>query len=294
VIADVLDALRCPKGEPSLALVDGGLECEAGHRFDLARQGYVNLLDGPAPAAADTAAMVAARDRVHAAGHLGALTRAVVAAVVEATSTSATSTSTTAVGGGDGVGLVLDLGAGTGHHLAAVLDTTEARAGLALDLSKHAARRAARAHPRVGAVVADVWRPWPVRDRAAAVVLDVFSPRNPGEIGRVLRPGGVLVVVTPDVGHLDPLPDRLGLLGVGGDKTERLDADLGGVADLVARRRVDTRVTVDTDGVRDLALMGPSAHHLDVADLDDRIAQLGERVEVTVAVTLSVLRRRAS
>jgi 23S rRNA (guanine745-N1)-methyltransferase len=64
---------------------------------------------------------------------------------------------------GDGPGLVVDVGAGTGHHLAAVLDALTAHHGVALDVAKAAARRAARAHPRAAAVVCDVWRGcrWP-------------------------------------------------------------------------------------------------------------------------------------
>src|SRR5688572_30940209 len=41
-------------------------------------------------------------------------------------------------------GCILDLGAGTGWYLARVLDRLPGRIGLALDLSKHALRRAAR------------------------------------------------------------------------------------------------------------------------------------------------------
>ena len=63
-------------------------------------------------------------------------------------------------------GCVLDLGAGTGWYLARVLDRLPGRSGLALDLSRHALRRAARAHARIGAVAADAWGPLPVRDAA--------------------------------------------------------------------------------------------------------------------------------
>ena len=52
---------------------------------------------------------------------------------------------------------MLDLGGGTGHHLAAVLDRAPDAVGVVLDSSAYAARRAARAHPRALAVVADSW-----------------------------------------------------------------------------------------------------------------------------------------
>jgi 23S rRNA (guanine745-N1)-methyltransferase len=280
VLEDVVADLRCPHGEPALALVARSLVCRAGHRFDVARQGYVNLLLGPAPAAADTPAMVAARLQVQAAGHQGPITQAVVAAVERASA------------GGVPAGTVVDVGAGTGHHLAAVVEATGAPAGLAVDLSRHAARRAARAHPRLGAVVADVWRGLPVRDGVASAVLVVFAPRDPGEVTRILRADGVLVVVTPTSRHLAPLVERFGLLQVDADKAGSLDRSLAEVAVLTNRDRVEvTRAVPRADAVA-MAAMGPSAHHTDRASLERAVADLPDPVGVTLAVTVSTYRRR--
>ena len=46
----------------------------------------------------------------------------------------------------------------------------------------------------------DVFRPFPLADGVADVVLDVFAPRNPAEFHRVLRPTGRLIVVRPPGG----------------------------------------------------------------------------------------------
>ena len=67
-----LDLLACPRWGSGRDLVAAGagraLACASGHSFDVARQGYVNLLGGPEPGNADTPAMLAARERVHASG----------------------------------------------------------------------------------------------------------------------------------------------------------------------------------------------------------------------------------
>ena len=79
---------------------------------------------------------------------------------------------------------------GTGHHLAYVLaPLRRKRFGIALDTSTAALRRAARIHPRATAVGADAWKPLPLRDGVAALVLSVFAPRNAGELARILAPG---------------------------------------------------------------------------------------------------------
>jgi 23S rRNA (guanine745-N1)-methyltransferase len=44
MIANVVQHLRCPVCEGAVAIVEGGVACTAGHRFDLARHGYLNLL----------------------------------------------------------------------------------------------------------------------------------------------------------------------------------------------------------------------------------------------------------
>ena len=74
-----------------------------------------------------------------------------------------------------------------------------------MDISARALRRAARAHPAIGAVGWDTWRPFPVRDAVMSLVLDVFAPRNAAEFRRVLRDDGALIVVTPAPGHLAEL-----------------------------------------------------------------------------------------
>ena len=92
---------------------------------------------------------------------------------------------------------MLDLGAGTGHHLAGVLDALPGALGIALDTSRPALRHAARAHADIAAVVADVWQALPIADATVDLVLDVFSPRNGAEMARVLKPGGAALVVIP-------------------------------------------------------------------------------------------------
>lgn len=183
--------------------------------------------------------MVAARERFLTRGHYDALSEALAAAA--------------------GQGPVLDLGAGTGHHTARVLEAVDGP-GLAIDVSKHAARRAARAHPRLASVVADAWTSLPVRDGCVGTVLSVFAPRTPDEVARVLAPDGRLVLATPTADHLGELVRGLGLLSVDPRKAERLRAQLAAYA-LVSSVRVERPLALSAEDVRDVVAMGPSAHH---------------------------------
>lgn len=250
------------------------LKCPAGHSFDLAKQGYVTLTGSDARGAAgDTAAMVAARAEFLSSGHYAPLTDALVNASLSAPP-----------------GPVLDLGAGTGHHLAALLDAAPGRVGVALDRSRYAARRAARSHPRTGAVVADTWRALPLQSGSTALVVCIFAPRNGSEIARVLAPDGILVVVTPESDHLAELIAPLGMLQVDERKDQRLAQSLEPF--LYAAGRTERRWLMRLYGadVTALAAMGPSAHHLELNMLADRVNRLGSTVKVTAHVKVSTYR----
>jgi len=277
MLDEVIRYLACPYCGGGLARDGGSLRCGTGHAFDVARQGYVSLLPGGAKGGGgDTAAMVRARDDFLAAGHFASL-------AADLARTAAAVAASPAV-----PGCVLDVGAGTGYYLAAVLGRLPGRAGLALDISKPAVRRAARAHQRIGAVAGDAWRRLPVADSAAILALSVFAPRNGAELRRVLSPAGRLLVVTPERDHLLELTGPLGLLTVDPRKDERLSAKLSPYFGLAGRSEHRAALSLDHRAVGAFAAMGPAAWHTDPAALTARIRRLPDPVAVTLAVTVAV------
>lgn len=281
-MAEALDAalevLRCPVCSTGLARDDAVVRCQRGHAFDVARQGYLSLLAGTAPAApGDIAAMVAARAAFLGTGAFDPLREAVADAVARAVA---------------GPGVVVDLGAGTGWYLAGVLERLTERLGIALDISKPALRRAARAHPRIAAIGSDAWRALPLRDACAGAVLDVFAPRNGPQARRVLVPGGALVVVTPTARHLRELVAPLGLLDVDERKDARVTAQLAGELAPEDREQHEWTMRLGHDAVDALAGMGPSAFHRDERERAQAIAALPDPVDVSASVSIAVYRRR--
>lgn len=313
-LAAVVPALRCPHCSAPVELAERAVVCESGHRYDVARQGYVSLFPptGPPPTA-DSAAMVAARDSFLGAGHYGPVADGMTA-VAEAAAGGASATGTgaaatpdvLAVGvdgqaelGADGAPgdrepLVVDVGAGTGWHLAAVLERLAHRRGLALDGSRDALRRAVRAHPRIAGVACDAWSSLPVRDGAASLVLSVFAPRQAAELARVLAPGGALIVVTPGQSHLRELVGPLGMLGIGADKRDRLRDSLAPQLEPESARVVEFTMTLARADARALVAMGPSAHHVTPDELERRLGRLPDPVAVTASVVVETFRRRAA
>jgi len=292
--AEALPLLRCPVCRAGFAAVGRALRCPTGHSFDVAREGYVNLLPGGAQAGtADTREMVAAREVFLAAGHFAGMRDFVRDVAMRAgPDTAARATehalSRSPAGENQVDGCLLDVGAGTGYYLAALLDRLPGTVGLALDISKFAVRRAARAHERIAAVVCDAWDALPVADSCAAIVLDVFAPRNASEFRRVLRRDGALVVVTPSPRHFEELVASLGLVTVDKRKPERLEATFAAGFMLVERVRYEEMLRVSPAEAGALAAMGPSARHLQARELAERLSALGDPIETTLSVIATV------
>jgi 23S rRNA (guanine745-N1)-methyltransferase len=269
LLTDVLAYLRCPVCDRPLSHEGQSLRCAFHHSFDVARQGYADLAAAPLRHG-DPAAMVAARETFLAAGGYDFLTDALVAAA------------------GDRAGLVVDVGGGTGYHLARILEALPAAVGVVVDASKPALRRAARAHPRAAAVRADAWRRLPLADDAAALLLDVFAPRNGPEFHRVLSPDGLLVVATPTPNHLAELRALdIRVLQVDPGKPARTATTLAPWFRRLSESIHSRRLTLPHPLVRALVAMGPTAAHTDPAALAKAVSALPDPFRVTAAIRLT-------
>jgi 23S rRNA (guanine745-N1)-methyltransferase len=267
--------LRCPVCRLDLAGSGSILVCGNRHSFDLARDGYVSLLDGrrrSLTARGDSAEQLGHRAAFLEAGHFNPVASTIAAHVAHADPASP-------VGGWR----VLDAGCGTGHHLAGVSAALRTPAiGLGFDIAKAAAQRAARRWRELAFAVADVWAEWPVRDQAADLVLSIFAPKNFAEMSRVLRPGGWLALVYPGPNHLAELVDRFGLLQQHAGKTGRYaEATRRWVGPSTTVRLVH-HVSLDRESVRHAVLMGPNARHIAAPALDVEAAAMDVTVDIAM------------
>jgi 23S rRNA (guanine745-N1)-methyltransferase len=187
--------------------------CPRGHTFDVARRGYVNLLqpqDRKSREPGDAREVVEARAALYAAG----VGRGVVDEVVR---------QATAMGlPPDAV--VLDLGSGAGDALGA-LAGVQPITGVGIDLSAAAADLAARRFPDLTWVVANADRRLPMADGSVDVVLSLHGRRNSAECARVLKPGGHLVIALPSPDDLVELRELVQGARVERDRTDAVLAE---------------------------------------------------------------------
>lgn len=277
-LAAVADALACPECTGVLRPLESRLRCERGHDFDIARQGYISLFTGSATKmTGDTAAMLDARAAFQGSGHFAPIADAVIGALAVPEIPTADP-------------LILEVGAGTGYYLARVLDALPRARGIALDVSKFAGRRCARAHPRAAAVVADAWHGLPIRAATLDAVLSVFAPRNPAAVAGSLARHGRYVVVTPTPRHLEELIGPLDMVEVDPDKERRLAEGMTGYFELEDRTTVEYSMKLTPVDIARVVAMGPSAHH--VSSVAEPIATTSDPWEVTASVTVRVYRHR--
>lgn len=284
-------ALRCPVCAAPLSENDDAppasrvrtLACPGGHRFDVARQGYVSLLaGGRRTGPGDDAAQLDRRESFLSAGHFEPVVEALLDALAAPLSGAPA--------------LLVDVGAGTGYYARRALEAAPGARAVCTEISTVAARRLARAHSRASAVVADTWHGLPLGDGVADALTVVFAPRNPAEFARVLAPDGRLVVVWPGPRHLHPLREELGMLGVEEEKEQRLAGALAAHFETLGEgTRVRATMSLDRGAALDVALMGPSGARIGEDALRSAVERLGgDAPTAEIDVHVSVFGHRSA
>lgn len=251
------------------------MRCARGHSYDIARSGYVNLLqpqDKRARLAGDSREAVAARARL--------LARGIGTGILESCARRAAALDLPANP------VVVDLGSGTGDLLAALAQMRPI-IGIGIDLSTDAADYAARKHPDLTWVVANADRTLPLLDRTVDLVVSIHGRRNPQECARVLTPGGFVLVAVPAPDDLIAL--RRAVLGraVERDRVSSLLPEYEQEFEQVDRAVARERQHLDRGGIEDLlriSYRGARTSRL------EHLQSL-EELEVTLASEILIFRR---
>lgn len=190
-----MDLYCCPVCGAPLRREGGSLKCRERHCFDIAKQGYVNLLTAAGKHArvpGDNKLMVSARRAFLEKGYY-ALMREELCGRVCALLADCPAPA------------VLDVGCGEGYYTerlaAALRERGHSPAVCGIDISKTALAAAAKKSCGVAYAVASAFH-LPVPDAAFDLVTNLFAPYCGGEFLRVLKPGGLFVMVIPGARHL--------------------------------------------------------------------------------------------
>lgn len=223
---------QCPLCHQPLQLCGGEprrWQCAARHQFDCAKEGYVNLMPVQhkhSKNPGDNKEMMQARRAFLDAGHYQPLRDKVAALLQESLTAAPSPKQASSAPASDAHRVqVLDIGCGEGYYTAALAgvlaehattsngDASDGEAQAAsqvfgLDISKVAVRYAAKRYPNVEFCVASSHR-LPFADASLDAVVRIYAPCKAQELARCVRPGGVVITVSPAPRHLYQLKEQV-------------------------------------------------------------------------------------
>jgi 23S rRNA (guanine745-N1)-methyltransferase len=271
-------ALRCPLDHQPLLQHGASLQCPEGHNFDIARQGYVNLLsaqDKRSKDPGDSKAMIAARREFLGAGYYQHLANAVCQTLEPLLTDDAT---------------LVDAGCGEGYYLQQLEQHLGAQsrpvpALIGFDISKWAVQSAARAQAVTWLVASN--RHIPLADRSADVVLSLFGFPRYDSFRRILKPGGRLLVVEAGPQHLIELRQVIYATVKVPASPDQGAAEQAGLRATTRQSLKFTTPTLGSAAIGQLLTMTP---HLYRASSDGKVrAAALEQLQLTVDVVVKVL-----
>src|SRR5579859_3385793 len=247
--------LTCPVCAMPLSKVENMLKCASGHSFDIAREGYINLLRKKLPG--DTKEMLVARRTFLERGYYRPLSDTINELIA---TNLRDDTERQHVN-------ILDAGCGEGYYLGQLQHYLSAQLPplactcTGTDISKEAVKMAARKYPEACFVVANLKERLVFADQVQDVILNIFAPRNLTEFARILAPRGLLLAVIPSPAHLLQLRTRLHLLNIEEHKEQHVIEQYASHFTLLTTREVHYELHLKQEEVALAVTMTPNYWH---------------------------------
>lgn len=183
----------CPFCKSYIKKQDNSFICQNNHCFDIAKEGYINLLPvnkKHSKVPGDTKEMVAARRNFLEAGYYNPFSVTLNEIVLKNANDRST---------------VIDAGCGEGYYtgrLKAFLDSNNIKSYISgFDISKFAVKSAAKKYKDIEFAVASIFD-IPISNNTADFVVNIFAPIVEKEFLRILKKSGKLIIAVPGEYHL--------------------------------------------------------------------------------------------
>ena len=226
-----MSLLICPKCGKELEQRNNTMRCPDNHCYDMAREGYVNLLltTKSGNKIGDSKESARARHGILAKDYYICLKDAITEKMR---------------------GTVLDICCGEGYY--------DEYDGLlyGFDISKEMVRLASKSHSEHHYFVANLAN-IPIRDNSIDTAIHLFAPFNDKEFARVLKEDGVLYSVIPGENHLYEMKEILYDIPYKNDE----QAPAGTHLILTDRERIRDTVSITGDDLKQLFAMTPYYYH---------------------------------
>ncbi len=291
--------LVCPIDGEKLEQTNGQFVCDNGHTFDVARQGYVNLLPVQhkrSKQPGDSKAMVLARRHFLNTGVYLQIASKLSEIVVDhiINDTDLKDTGTTDNGINDNTACILDAGCGEGYYFDILLGELSDAVGnkslslVGLDISKDAILQAAKRNHEITWLVGTNRQP-PLKNASVDVILCVFGFLSAEGFARVLKPGGKIILIDPGAEHLSELREVI-YPELKVKQTSVSAHDNLPEFSLLSKENLRFKVKLESnEKINNLLLMTP--HFYRASKVGREVACNLQNLEITVDVVFSVLQK---
>ena len=233
-----MSVFLCPKCKKALNKTGNSLKCENGHCFDIASEGYVNLVMGKI-SGGDSPEMCRARHEFLNAGYYEPFSKGISSVIKEFSALK-----------------ICDAGCGEGYYSRVIKGENENAEIVGFDLAKTSVKYASKAerskNDPINYAVCGIFD-MPLPDNSYDALISVFAPVPDKEAYRILKDGGIMVVCHPGKDHLSGLKSLVYDTPYDNEETDTVYDGFVKIRD----DRVKYDVTVAKEHISSLFLMTP-------------------------------------
>ena len=279
--------LACPIDGKPLAQTEKQFVCENGHTYDVARQGYVNLLPvhfKRSRQPGDSKAMIMARTQFLETG----IYQPIADKLNEIVSGQIIN---------DKDVCILDAGCGEGFYFDALMNSLNCSPGcnnislIGLDISKDAIVRASKRTKQISWIVGTNRQP-PLLDESVDIIICMFGFVSREGFNKILKPGGIILLLDPGEEHLKQLREIIYPVVNKQDTGDSKKIEIEGFTLLHSEKLLFNEKLTSNEQVNHLLIMTPHFYRAS-KDGRDAACQLSE-LDIIVDVKFNVLQKQSS
>ena len=262
------EIISCPVCSHLLIKEQNTYKCENNHTFDLAKEGYLNLLLNAKKTSGDSKEMMAAK------GYYEKLSDRVNQRLKKSHSTDQA---------------ILDIGCGEGYYLSRFQKEIAPKSSnfYGMDISKLGIRMAAKKNPMIHWLVAN-FANLPFKEKSVSTVLSMFAEYSVPEIDRILTDDGNIIIVRAANNHLIELKNIIYPEIHEKIKTSSIKSFPGFS---VEQENFSYNVTIQsTEDLLSLLLMTP--HYWKIKPEGIENLKKFESLKVTISIEIDLLKRQ--
>ena len=266
-------ALQCTICHSEMTVMDSkSLVCEKGHSFDLAKQGYVNMLQKQVSTMYDHTLFDARKRIIHDYKFYDKVHQKISKIIDEALQEG---------------GLVFDAGSGEGTHLNAIFNHLDKDSihGIGLDISKDGIVMAAKNYSDLNWLVGDLTQT-PFKEHSQDIILSFLSPANYSEFKRIMKPNGLLIKIIPGSHYLKEIREHLSDEDKEYENTDTVNL-MKNKVDVISEERVTYEREVDEEILRDILTMTPLTWHISESQIESILKNHHEIITVDLHIILA-------